>query len=104
MGFADNRPLLATIGYLFFLTLVMKRLITNYDLLKEKNQLDFNVLILIILIIIGVYSIVTTTTHVVEFSKITIKKYQNNSEYLDKQLNQINKLKEQTDKIEQELL
>ncbi len=104
MSYADNRPLLAVIVYLGFVILVSNRIIKDYTKLKNKESIDFNVIILIFLIIFGVYSLVTDTTNVVKFSQITIKKFTNNPGYLQNQLNQINKLKYYTDIIQYEII
>ncbi len=69
MSYADNRPLLTTIVYLGFVILVSHRIIEDYEKLKTKGEFDFNVIILILLIAFGVYSLINDTTHVVEFSK-----------------------------------
>jgi hypothetical protein len=104
MSYADNRPLLTTIVYLGFVVLVSHRVVEDYKKLKSKGEFNFNVVILVLLIVFGIYSLVDDTTHVVEFSKISIKKFTNNPGYLQNQLNQINKLKYYTDTIEQELI
>ncbi len=104
MSYADNRPLLAVIVYLGFIILVSNRIIKDYSKLQNKESIDFNVIILIFLIIFGVYSLVTDTTNVVKFSQITIKKFTNNPGYLQNQLNQINKLKYYTDIIQYEII
>lgn len=104
MDYADNRPLLTTIVYLGFVVLVSHRIIKDYKELKSKGEFDFNVILLVLLIVFGIYSLVDDTTHVVEFSKISIKKFTNNPGYLENQLKQINKLKYYTDTIEQELI
>jgi len=104
MNYADNRPLLATTVYLGFVVLVTHRIIEDYEKLKTKGELDFNVVILILLIVFGIYNLLKDTKHVVEFSEITIKKYTNNPVYLQNQLNQIKKLKYYTDKIEEEII
>ena len=104
MSYADNRPLLATIVYLGFVVLVSHKIVEDYKKLKTKGEFDFNLILLVLLIVFGIYSLVNDTTHVVEFSEISIKKFTNNQGYLQNQLNQINKLKYYTDSIEQELI
>ena len=104
MSYADNRPLLATIVYVGFVVLVSHKIIEDYKKLKTKGQFDFNLILLVLLIVFGIYSLVNDTTHIVEFSEISIKKFTNNPKYLHNQLNQIKKLKYYTETIEQELI
>ena len=104
MSYTYNRPLFTTIVYLGFLVLIFHRIVKDYKKLKSKGEFDFNVVILVLLIVFGIYSLVKDTTNIVEFSEISIKKFTNNPGYLENQLNQINTLKYYTDSIEQELI
>ncbi len=103
MTFIQERPLVATIVYLGLLIYTIHSLEEHYKKLKDKEEFDWNVIMLIGLIILGVYGLVTYTEDVAKSSENTIKKISQNPEYIQEQLLQIKNLKTITNQIQQDI-